>query len=282
MAATADVIVIGSGGFGAATAYELARRGQRVTVLDRHAIASQTSPRAAGLASTIRRTSLMTGLATRAVRSLIEFADETGADLGIVKSGSLKVTRQERDVEGLDLDIEMGRRHGIDVERIGPAEAAALYPLLDPVGIVDVLHIPTDIYFEPSLVAISFASAASRHGASLVPHNPVTGVRCRAGRVVGVDTLQGPIDAPVVIDAAGAWAAQVAALAGHGVPVVPMRHQLVITEPLAGVRTDLPIVRIIDAAVYVRPSWGGLLVGGYESTPLAIDMDAQDGGLRDP
>lgn len=283
MAATTDVIIIGSGGFGAATAYELARRGQRVTVLDRFAIASQTSPRAAGLASTVRRTDLMTGLAMRAARSLIEFADDTGVDLGIVKSGSLKITRSELYVDGLDLDLEMGRRHAIDIERISAADAARLNPLLDPGGIVDVLRIPTDIYFEPSQVAISFATAAAEKGARLVPHNPVTAVRCSAGRVVGVDTLQGPIDAPVVIDAAGAWAAQVAALAGHRVPVVPMRHQLVITEPLAGVRADLPIVRIIDVAVYVRPSWGGLLVGGYETTPLDIDMAAQqpDFEIRD-
>jgi 4-methylaminobutanoate oxidase (formaldehyde-forming) len=225
----------------------------------------------------------MTSLAMRAARSLIEFGDETGTDLGIVKSGSLKITRSDRYVEGLQLDLEMGRRHGVDIERISAAEAAGLNPLVDPVGIVDVLHIPTDIYFEPAQVAISFATAAAEKGARLVPHNPVTGVRCSAGRVVGVDTLQGPIDAPVVIDAAGAWAAQVAALAGHVVPVVPMRHQLVITEPLAGVRADLPIVRIIDVAVYVRPSWGGLLVGGYETTPLAIDMGAQraDFEIRD-
>jgi glycine/D-amino acid oxidase-like deaminating enzyme len=280
VAQTADVIVIGSGGFGAATAYALARRGRRVTVLDRYAIASQTSPRAAGIAATVRTTDLMTSLANRAVRSLIEFADETGVDLGIVKPGSIKIAREERDLARLHLDVEMGRRHALGIELITAADVARLNPLVDPAGIVAAALIPTDLYFEPSQVAISFATAAAGLGARLVPNNPVTGVRVTGGRVVGVDTLQGPFDAPIVIDAAGAWAASVAALAGYSVPVVPMRHQLVITEPLAGVRADLPILRIIDAGVYVRASWGGLLVGGYETTPLAIDMAAQPAGFE--
>jgi 4-methylaminobutanoate oxidase (formaldehyde-forming) len=80
--------------------------------------------------------------------------------------------------------------------------------------------------------------------------------------------------ADVVVDAAGAWAGQVAALTGVRIPLVPTRHQLLITEPLPGVRADLPMVRIIDAAVYVRPCWGGLLVGGYETEPMAIDVDS--------
>jgi glycine/D-amino acid oxidase-like deaminating enzyme len=83
----------------------------------------------------------------------------------------------------------------------------------------------------------------------------------------------GRIDSPVVVDAAGAWARQVAASAGIHVPMVPTRHQVLITEPIEGVRPELPIVRIMDAAVYVRPCWGGFLAGGYETEPTQFEME---------
>jgi 4-methylaminobutanoate oxidase (formaldehyde-forming) len=102
----------------------------------------------------------------------------------------------------------------------------------------------------------------------------VTGIRTAAGGVQGVETDRGSIDAPMVVDAAGAWARQVAASAGIHVPIVPTRHQVLITEAIAGVRPELPIVRIMDAAVYVRPCEGGFLAGGYETDPVQFDMDA--------
>ena len=99
--------------------------------------------------------------------------------------------------------------------------------------------------------------------------------------VRGVETDRGRIESPVVVDAAGAWARQVAASAGIHVPMVPTRHQVLITEPIEGVRPELPIVRIMDAAVYVRPCWGGFLAGGYETEPTQFDMDAAPEGLLD-
>jgi 4-methylaminobutanoate oxidase (formaldehyde-forming) len=98
-------------------------------------------------------------------------------------------------------------------------------------------------------------------------------VNIESGRVRSVETDRGEIHAPVVVDAAGAWTRQVAAASGIRVPLVPTRHQLFVTELLAGVRPDLPIVRIMDAAVYVRPCEGGLLWGGYEEEPRFFDMD---------
>jgi len=91
--------------------------------------------------------------------------------------------------------------------------------------------------------------------------------------VEGVETDRGRIESPFVVDAAGAWARQVAAHADIHVPMVPTRHQVLIIEPIEGVRPELPIVRVMDAAVYVRPCWGGFLAGGYETTPTQFDMD---------
>jgi glycine/D-amino acid oxidase-like deaminating enzyme len=275
VAQTADVVVVGSGGFGAATAYALARRGSKVALVDKFAIASQTSPRAAGLASTIRATDVMTRLASRAADILDAFEAQTGRSIGAIRAGSVKIAREPDDVPVLERDEATSRRYGMGARQIAPDEVARYNPAFRPDGILAALHIPTDVYFEPQQVAIAFAAEAARHGAALMPQTPVTAVRRDAeGRVVGVDTIAGPIDAPVVVDAAGAWAAQVARLAGFEMPLVPMRHQLFITEPIDGIRPEQAMFRFVDSAVYGRPCWGGLLIGGYEPEPVPIDIDA--------
>jgi len=93
----------------------------------------------------------------------------------------------------------------------------------------------------------------------------------KAGQVEGVATSAGEISARIVVDAAGAWARAVAELAAVRAPIVPVRHQLYITEPIAGSRPDDPIVRVVDTAVYLRPARGGLMLGGFEPDPLPID-----------
>jgi len=272
---TADAVVIGSGGFGASVAYHLARRGMAVALLDRHAMASQTSPRAAGIAATVRSTDLMTRFATQAVDRIGDLAEELDHSLGFVRSGGIKIARTETDAKILDRNVETARRNGIAAEIVDAGRAAELNPLVKPDRVVSTMWIPTDAYFEPGELAIAYVGAAARHGARLLPHRAVTGIRRHGDRVTGVATATEPIDAPLVIDAAGPWAGQIAAAAGHPVPLVPTRHQLLITEPIDGVRPEHAILRIIDAAVYGRPSWGGFLMGGYETDPVAIDLAAQ-------
>ena len=269
----ADVVVIGSGGFGAATAYFLARRGgRRVALLDRHPLASQTSPRAAGNAALLRSTDLMTRLASRAVEWLKRFSRDTGQPLDVVQSGSLKAARRPEDAAILDDEVARGDRLELKTVLLSPEAAHRLHRFLQPRGLLAVMYTPGDVYFEPSQVAIGYATAAGELGATLLPDTTVTGIDIQQGSVRAVETDRGRIEAPVVVDAAGAWARQVAASAGIHVPMVPTRHQLLITEPIEGVGPELPIVRIMDAAVYVRPCWGGFLVGGYETEPTQFDM----------
>jgi glycine/D-amino acid oxidase-like deaminating enzyme len=274
MVRDADVVVIGSGGFGAATAYFLMRRGpRRVVLLDRHALASQTSPRAAGNAAVLRSTDLMSRLAARAVEWLLRLTADTGEPLEIVRSGSLKAARTPEDAATLAREAARGAQLGLATTLISPEAAHRLHPFFQPRGVRSVLHTPGDVYFEPSHVASGYAAAAGKLGATLLPGTTVTEVEVRDGAVRGVETDHGRIESPVVVDAAGAWARQVAASAGIHVPMVPTRHQVLITEPIDGVRPELPIVRVMDAAVYARPCWGGFLAGGYETEPTQFAME---------
>jgi glycine/D-amino acid oxidase-like deaminating enzyme len=271
---SADVVVIGSGAFGASVAYHLARRGARVAVLERAGLASQTSPRAAGLSSQVRATPALTKLAQRAVSKLAEFSEETGQALRFTQSGALKIARTDRDAEQLTREVRRGAEAGVPIELVTVSEARQRLPILGERGIVAVTWSPTDCNVEPSELPIGYCRAAEKLGAVLLPHTPATEFAIGPRGVEGVRTPRGAIATRVVVDAAGGWARLVAARLGGALPVIPTRHQLLITEPIPGVGPEFPIARVIDANVYVRHERGGLMLGGYESDPWQVDMSA--------
>ena len=272
MIASADVVVVGSGAFGASAAYHLARRGARVAVLERAALASQTSPRAAGLSSQVRATPALTKLAQRAVAKLAAFTDETGQPLRFTQSGALKIARTERDAEQLSREVARGAAAGVPIDLVSVAEARRRLPILGERGIVAVTWSPTDCNVEPSELPLGYCRAAEKLGAVMLPHTPATGFEIGAAGVEGVRTAGGTIATRVVVDAAGGWARLIAAQLGGALAVVPTRHQLLITKPIPGVGPEFPIARVIDANVYVRHERGGLMLGGYEPEPLQLDV----------
>ncbi len=100
------------------------------------------------------------------------------------------------------------------------------------------------------------------------------------GTVRAVETSRGRIEAPIVVDAAGAWTRIVGRQAGVSIPLYPARHQLAITEPLAEVEPTHPTVRIMDARAYARPCRGGLMFGAYEPDPLMVDPAQRAPGFQ--
>ncbi|MHC2464471.1 NAD(P)/FAD-dependent oxidoreductase [Bradyrhizobium embrapense] len=237
MISKADAIIIGSGALGAATAYYLSKRkGLSVALIDKHEIGSQTSPRAAGMVSCVRKGDLMIGLIKDACRKIETFTEETGQPLDWVHSGSLRIARRPQDAQVIKGDLERGRRMGLDVELVSPEEANRLNPFLKPTGVEAAMRIGDDRYFDPAQVAIGFAKAAAARGAILLPKTDVRAVNIVGGAVIRVTTPNGVIESPVVVDAAGAWTRQVAEASGLRVPLVPTRQQLIVTEPLGGAR----------------------------------------------
>src|SRR5262245_4216794 len=275
----AGVVVIGSGAFGAATAYHLARRGADVVLLDQHAPGSQTSPRAAGLTSKADKTPVMARLRNEACEALARFEDEMGRSVGFHRSGSLKAAYTEAGEARLHEGIDTARKLDIEAVLVSPTEAGRLAPHFRPGAARAIGHVPSDGWLEPAKVATSFIARASELGARVMPFTPAHDLLQASGRVQGVITPRGEISAPIVVDAAGAWTARVAAAAGIRVPLVPVRHQLFVTEPIPGVEPLQPIVRLLEASVYVRYDQGGLMFGGYEDHPRVIDAGALPPGF---
>lgn len=279
----ADVVVIGAGALGAATAFHLVKAGMSVVLLDKAEPGSQSSRRAAGLSGQLRADETMTRIAARGVQKIESFQAETGEKLEFFQPGSLKIARRPEHAAQLENEVERGRRLGLDVAMIRPEQARALMPYLVTDGVLAVMHMRSDVYLEPIQIPAGYAKASARLGATVLPNTQAREILTQGGRVAGVTTAKGEIHAPTVVDAAGAWLRAVAARGGSTVKTVPTRHQLMITVPLPKVRSDQPITRIIDANVYVRPDKGGLMLGGYESDPvqygpdeLAPDFDLDD------
>jgi glycine/D-amino acid oxidase-like deaminating enzyme len=278
MKTTAEAVVIGAGSFGTSLAYHLSTQGLNdVVLLDRFDVGGQTSPRAAGLTQQIRRERETTLLAKLSVEKFVRFTAETDIPLEFHQSGSVKMARDEAGVAQVEWEIRAGREVGLDIRPMEPNELAERAPWAQTDGVLAMWITPSDLYLEPRQVPRVYAAAARAKGASVLTETPVTALqRGHDGRVTGVETSKGSISAPIVVDAAGAWTRQVSEEAGIRIPVVPMRHQLMITEPLPGIRNDQPICRVIDANVYVRPCWGGLMLGGYEANPLPFEMRNAD------
>ena len=181
MISKADVIVIGSGGLGAATAFYLSqRRRLSVALIDKHDVGSQTSPRAAGMVSCARKSDLMISLIKDACRKIEAFTEETGEPLDWVHSGSLKIARRPQDAEVIKTDFERGRRMRLDVELISPEQASRLNPFLKPTGVVAAMRIGDDRYFDPAQVAVGYARAAATRGATVLPKTDVLTVNINA------------------------------------------------------------------------------------------------------
>jgi glycine/D-amino acid oxidase-like deaminating enzyme len=264
----ADVVVIGAGALGLTTALHCAMSGRSVAVIERLTAGSQASGRAAGLFKSVQADELRTRLARRSITKAVTFADWAGVPLPVVRSGSFLIARTAQHREFLRRELAQSTRWGADVREAATAQLS----YYRPAGEDFTLWCPEDVYIsEPVSLIQACLAACQRHGAVVAENEPVTGISVTAGRVTGVETAQRTITAPVVVDAAGAWVRPVAELAKASIPVATVRHQLLITAPATDVNPADPIVRVVDAAVYLRPARGGLMVGGFEPDPMPVD-----------
>jgi glycine/D-amino acid oxidase-like deaminating enzyme len=276
-----DAIVIGSGALGSASAFWLAKRGLDVVLVDRFDLVSQTSPRAAGLAQKVQVDDVLAELAIRGVDALLGFEDLTGQPLDVVVNGSVKVARTEADAEQLREEVRRGDELGVPIEEVTGAEARGVAPWLNADGAVAISHSPTDVYLEePGTLPRAFVLALADLGGHSLPNTEVTGFLFDGEELQGVQTSDGTIEAPIVVDAAGAWTRILGQLADFRIPLFPARHQLCITEPLSEVVPTHPTVRVMDARVYVRPCRGGLMFGAYEPDPLMVDPAQRAPGFQ--
>ena len=273
----ADLVIVGAGALGLSTALHAAQLGRDVVVVERHSAGSQASGRAAGLFKSVQADELRTALARRSINLALTFAEWAGAELPVERSGSFLIARTDEHRAYLQAEARQSANWGVNLREAAPGELSGRVSYYDSDDSAVALWCPEDVYIEePSSLVRAYVAAGQRHGMVLLEDEAVVAITVSASGVTGVETSRRTITARDVVDAAGAWTRQVAALAGGDVAVAPVRHQLLITERAADISPADPICRVVDAAVYLRPARGGLMAGGFEPAPLPVDPRAED------
>jgi sarcosine oxidase subunit beta len=270
---TASVVVIGGGVVGCSIAYHLARRGQRdVVVLEREAVGSGTTSKAAGGIRSQFPTETEIRFSLEAIGVFERFQEEFGVDIGYRKIGYLFLISDRADLAGYRERMALQRRLGIDVREISPAEAKAIVPALRVDDLIGAVWGPTDGMAGPAEVTNAFARRARELGARIVEGVDVTAIDVERGRVRGVRTSQGAITAPIVINAAGPVAARVGRLAGVEVAVHPRRRHIFFTEPFPEIPGPVPLTTDRASGFYFRKEMEQLLLSPGDVEDIGEDF----------
>lgn len=276
----ARVVIIGGGVIGCSVAYHLGKLGwDDVLLLERDKLTSGTTWHAAGLIVSGGMTTETLAWMARYSRDLYEvLEDETGLSTGFRPVGYLQTSSSDERTHKLRREADFLRLMGIEREEISPAEVSDLWPQIDTSSILAGFYTVDEGKADPANVAMSLAKGARMRGVRILEGTPVTGITQRDGRVTGVGTPNGAIEAEYVVNCAGMWAKQVGALAGVAVPLQACEHAYLISEPFEGVSPDLPIFEDPGRYAYYREETGGLMVGLFEpvSAPWSLDKIPDD------
>jgi glycine cleavage system aminomethyltransferase T/glycine/D-amino acid oxidase-like deaminating enzyme len=270
----ARAVIIGGGVGGAAIAYHLTLLGWAdVVLLDRSDLTSGSTFHSAGLVGQLRSSPTLTRMMIASVATYRQLAEETDVDPGWREIGSLRLASSPERLEELRRQAGWAKTYGLPMELISADDARERFPLMSTDGVLGAAWLPTDGWLDPSGLTRALAAGARKRGATILSHTRVTGVSVGGGRVTGVETERGAIQAEIVVNAAGMAAPEVGRMAGITVPVIPMAHQYLVTEAVDGVSPELPQLRDPDNLVYFRPEVRGLVMGGYERHPAPWGLD---------
>jgi glycine cleavage system aminomethyltransferase T/glycine/D-amino acid oxidase-like deaminating enzyme len=276
----ARVVIIGGGVGGASIAHHLAKLGERdVVLLDRNELTSGSTFHSAGLVGQLRSSVSL----TRMMMDSVELYRTL--DCGWVQCGGIRLACTVEREQEVMRQVAWAKTFGLPLASISAEQARELFPLMSTDGVRCASYLPSDGYLDPSLLTTALIDGAREGGCRVFTHTRVTGIDVEHGpagqpRVRGVQTEWGPIEAEVVINAGGMFAAEIGRLAGVRVPIVPFAHEYLVTQPFRerAAGEHLPTLRDPDLLIYFREEGGGLVMGGYErsSAPWALDAHLVD------
>jgi heterotetrameric sarcosine oxidase gamma subunit len=266
----ARVVIIGGGVIGCSVAYHLTQLGWRdVLLLERGQLTCGTTWHAAGLLTTLRDTETQTRLAKYTQELYRRLEAETGQATGLIPCGSIQLAITADKAIEMRRGVQLARSFAVEAHEISPAEVQRLWPLAAVGDLKAAFHFPNDARVNPADVTQALARGARNGGARIVEHTPVTGILIDEGRAAGVATARGEVRAEYVVNCAGLWAREVGRLAGVSVPLQAAEHYYLVSEPVEGVHSLLPILRDPGNAAYIREEAGKLMVGLFEPVARA-------------
>ncbi|MBN9020803.1 MAG: FAD-dependent oxidoreductase, partial [Rhizobiales bacterium] len=261
----ARIVIVGGGAVGCAVAYALSRKGERdVLLLEKAQLTHGSTWHAAGLVGQLRGKRNLTRLMQNSVAVFDRLEAETGKAVDWKKVGSLRLAASPERWSEIRRSMTLARSFGFEVESLSAAEAAAMFPFIDPEGVVGAAYIPSDGYVDPYALTMAYASGARAGGARIEEGVTVTGIVRDGRRVTGVVTDHGSISCEILVNCAGIWAKRVAELAGVALAAGVVEHQYFVTEKTLTFPPTLTTLRDPDHNFYLKPDVGSFAIGGWE------------------
>lgn len=276
---TADVVVIGAGVVGAATAYYLAKRGRKVLVLERDFPCAGSTGRCIGGVRAQFSHDLTIKVMLQSVRMFSELHEELGQDVEWFQGGYLFLAFDEgRRAAFLDA-IRIQGRYGLKVDFVSSATCAEIAPGLNCDGLLGGAWCPTDGQANPFKVTYGYLEAMRRLGSELRVRTAVRRINRQGDRVVSVTTDKGEeIFCDQVLNAAGCWSDEVGALAGVEVPVKADRHESLVTESVEPVFSPMLVDYRADGCYFVQHVGTGHFLGCYTPVPVVPGHGVESSG----
>ena len=266
----AQVVIIGGGIHGCSVAYHLAKQGWNdVVLLERKQLTSGTTWHAAGLVGQLQGSHATTAFAKYGIELLQEIEAETGQNPGYRRSGSISVAINEERLAELKRKSDFAALFGIEASYMTTPEIAEHWPLMNPEGVLGGIYMPSDGSANPIDLTTALAKGARMHGANIFENLKVEAVEVEGGQVRGVRTEHGTITADFVVNCGGMWARELGRQNGVGVPLYACEHYYLVTEPITGLPSDLPVLRSYCDGTYWKEDAGKLLFGFAHFHPKA-------------
>ena len=260
---TADVVVIGSGIVGSSVAYHLAQQGcTNVLVVEResHQGKGSTGKSMGGVRAQFT-TPVNIQMSLYSIDFFSRFDEVVGHPADYRAHGYLFCATSERHLQYLKTNRQLQMALGLkNVELVTREDILQIVPQLAADDILGGTYCPTDGFVDPHSVMMGFMLNARERGVRLWLDTKVTGIALKNDQIAGVETTRGPIATPIVVNAAGAWAAETAAMAGQELPVAPLRRQLVPTEPFDQLPQRFPMVIDMSTGFHFRREGKGILM----------------------
>ncbi len=272
MSHTADVIIIGGGVQGASLAFHLARRGVKATVIEKQFVGAGATGRSSGLVRMHYDTEVDSRLAWESFQYFRNWKELVGGECGFTRTGFIQIVSAGQ-ADQLKANVAMHQRIGIPTMVITADDVRRLAPAFATDDFEFAAYEPESGYAMPSDTANALMTAARQQGAGLVQGEAVTGVKLDGGKVTGVETTAGVYTAPVVVNAAGAWAGQINKLVGLDLPYDTWRHDTMFVARPAQMGLSHPTVIDFPKDMYFRSEGALTLVGLEDGNPLGESPD---------
>ncbi len=272
MKTQARVVVIGGGVVGVSTLYHLAKKGwSDVVLVERKELTSGSTWHAAGLLPLFNLSYSVGQIHKYSVKLYGELEAETGQHVGFRKVSNIRVARTKDRWDEFMYYAGIAETIGVKVNKLTPKQLKEIWPLCEIDGVLGAIQHPDDGYIQPADLTQALAKGARSRGAEIYRNTTVTAIEQLPSGEWLVKTDKGDITCEHVVSCSGNFARKTGAMVGLDIPVIPVEHQYIVTEPSPLIKErqakglpEMGVLREADSSWYLREENGGFVLGIYE------------------